>query len=130
MVYHNVVLQHTPLGGYGNETFRARHGYKDEHMHDPPQRRNRDFKPVPYGTYRGIPNYRHSEPYCILKNLKDMSREDHNIGIASGKSFLKGGLLGAIASYLYVAGGPQTSFEMNKLTTLWGPKKFTGGSWR
>ena len=51
---------------YGNEMWRARHGYKENHVHDPPQRMNYDFKPIPYGTARGIPNFRHSEPWFIM----------------------------------------------------------------
>ena len=76
MVYHNHIhYQGAP--GYDNETFRARHGYKDAEAHDPPYRRNRDFKPVPYGSAKGILNYRHSEPFALLKNMKDIPRETH-----------------------------------------------------
>ena len=67
MVFHNSVVQEVSNPAYANETFRARNGYKEAHVHDPAGRRNRDFKPVPYGTFRGIPNYRQSEPYCQLK---------------------------------------------------------------
>ena len=74
MVYHDHVAQPMSNNTYGNETFRARQGYKESHQHDPGLRRNRDFKPVLYGTFRGLPNYRHSEPYCMLKNLKDIPR--------------------------------------------------------
>lgn len=64
MVFHNSVASGVSDPNYGNETFRARNGYKEEHTHDKPYRRSRDFKPVGYGSYRGILNYRHSEAYC------------------------------------------------------------------
>ena len=75
MVFHNAIGQPVSDPNYGNETFRARHGYKEEHTHDPPYRRSRDFKPMTYGSFKGMLNYRHSEPYCLLKNMKDLSRE-------------------------------------------------------
>ena len=64
MVFHNGVHQEISNPSYANETFRAKAGFKEGHVHDAAYRRNRDFKPVPYGSFRGIPNYRHSEPYC------------------------------------------------------------------
>ena len=75
MVFQNAIAQNITEPNYGNETFRARHGYKEEHTHDAPYRRNRDFKPVNYGSFKGMLNYRHSEPFCLLKNMKDLSRE-------------------------------------------------------
>ena len=78
MVYHNSRVQTISDPAYENETFRARHGYKEGHVHDPPFRRNRDFKAVPYGTFRGMPNFRHAEPYALLKNMKDLAYEEHN----------------------------------------------------
>lgn len=72
MVYDNHKIQDVALGDYGNAAWRARHGYKEADTHDPPQRMNYDFKPIPYGTARGIPNYRHSEPFFLLKNLRDL----------------------------------------------------------
>jgi hypothetical protein len=64
-----------PDPDYGNEVFRARHGYKETEVHDPPYRRNLDFKPVGFGTFRGMPNFKHAEPYDLLKNLKDLKTE-------------------------------------------------------
>ena len=56
-------------GNYDNATFRARKGYREQHVHDRPYRRNRDFKPIPYGSYTGFLNFRHSEPFAVLKNI-------------------------------------------------------------
>ena len=64
MVYANTIKQDITDPAYGNEMFRVRHGYKEAHVHDPPYRRNRDFKPVNYGTFRGMPNYKHAEPFA------------------------------------------------------------------
>ena len=78
-INHNYIAGYGGDSDYGSPMFRASHGYKEHHQHDPPMRRNRDFKPVPYGSFRGFINYRHSEPYCLLKNMKDMAREDHSL---------------------------------------------------
>ena len=101
MVYHNAVAQVVSNPAYENETFRAKAGYKETHQHDPAYRRNRDFKPVPYGSFRGMPNYKHSEPYCLLKNMKDLSNEDHHHPIKWIKLGLKGALTGSIFGYLW-----------------------------
>jgi len=130
MVYSNAVHQPISDPNYGNETFRARHGYKEEHAHDAPYRRNRDFKPVGYGSYRGILNFRHSEPYCQLKNMKDIPREEHHILIQWGKSFMKGALVGSVFGYLGFVAGPAGPFEMNKLMAAVGHRQFSGKYWR
>jgi hypothetical protein len=61
--------------------FRATHGYKEEHQHDPPARRNRDFKAVAYGSAKGIPNFKHADPWMLFKNMKDLIHEEENIGV-------------------------------------------------
>jgi hypothetical protein len=85
MVFTNVVRQDISDRNYSNATFRAKQGYKELHTPDAPFRRNRDFRPVPYGSYKGILNFRHSEPYVLLKNLKDLYYEDSNIVIKWAK---------------------------------------------
>jgi len=130
MVYSNGVHQEISDPNYQNATFRARHHYKEEHVHDAPYRRNRDFKPVPYGSYRGILNYRHSEPFCHLKNMKDIPREEHHIIIQWSKSFLKGAVVGSVFGYLAFVAGPAGPFEMNKLLANVGNRQFSGKYWR
>lgn len=115
---------------YANETFRSRHHYKEHHQHDAPYRRSRDFKPVPYGTFRGMPNYKHSEPYCLLKNMKDLANEDHHHPIKWIKQGLKGGLLGSIFGYMYFLGGPTGAFEFQKLQASMGERKFSFRAYR
>ena len=73
-----------------------------------------------------MPNYKHSEPYCLLKNMKDFANEDHHFPTRYTKHFLKGGLLGAIYGMFYAAGGPQGPFEMNKLAAAGGSRPFSG----
>lgn len=126
MVYHNAIAQSVSNPAYGNETWRATHGYKEAHQHDPAYRRNRDFKPVTYGSYIGIPNYKHSEPYCLLKNMKDISREDHHHPIKWAKISLKGAFAGSVFGYLYFIGGPHGPFEMSKLMASTGNRPFSG----
>jgi len=106
MVFHNIKGQDISNLAYGNETFRARHGYKESHVHDPPQRRNYDFKPIVYGHARGIPNYRRSEPFEMLKSIRDIYNEPHNIVITNVKYALKGGFVGALLGYTYFIGAP------------------------
>ena len=130
MVFHNSLFNGPSDPNYGNETFRARHGYKEVAMHDAPYRRNRDFKPVNYGSWKGMLNYRHSEPYMHLKNMKDISRDDHHIVIKASKNALKGGLLGSIFGYLYFIGGNTGPFEMSKLLSSTGNRPFSGQAFR
>ena len=120
MVYHNKVTMHPANPDYGNETWRANKGYKEEHAHDAPYRRNRDFKPVGYGSYRGILNYRHSEPYCLLKNMKDLPREDHHWPTRYAKSIFKGMLIGGLSGFTYWTGSNVGQFEMSKLMAATG----------
>ena len=126
MVYHNSVVQSVSHPDYSNETFRARHGYKEEHVHDPAYRRNRDFKPVPYASFKGMPNYKHSEPYCLLKNMRDMMHEDHQHPVKWSKVALKGALTGSVFGYLWFVGGPHGPFEMNKVMAATGNRPFSG----
>jgi len=72
------------------------------HVHDPPYRRNRDFKPVPYGSFKGMPNFKHAEQFCLLKNLKDIPHENHNLPIKLTKSALFGALSGTILGYAWI----------------------------
>jgi hypothetical protein len=125
MVYHNTITSSVDPN-YSNEMFRSRHHFKELHQHDPPFRRNRDFKPMTYGAYIGIPNFRHSEPYSMLKNIKDLANEEHNHPIKWTKSFLQGALVGGIGGLLWVVGGPQGPFELNKLMASGGNRFFSG----
>ena len=129
-INHNYIAAYGGDENYSSATWRARHGYKESHQHDPPYRRSRDFKPIPYGSFRGIINYRHSEPYCIFKNIKDIQREDHHIGIVMGKAILKGAFLGGLAGYMGVLGGPFAPLEMDKLVAASGSRPWSGRGFR
>lgn len=130
MVFYNAVTQPVSHPAYANEEFRARHGYKEVEAHDPPYRRSRDFKPVPYGSFRGMLNYRHSEPYMLLKNMKDIANEDHQHPIKWSKFALKGAILGGTFGLLKIVGGDQGAFELNKLIAAGGNRNFSGNYWR
>jgi hypothetical protein len=110
--------------------FRARHGYKEAHTPNQPIRRNRDFRAMQYGSARGILNFRHSEPYCLLKNVQDIAREDHNIVIRWTKQALIGALWGAAGGMLYFTGGNTGNFEMNKLMAATGTRNYSGRLFR
>lgn len=81
---------------YQNEVFRARAHYKELHQHNPPQRRNRDFKPVNYGSFKGMLNFKNAEPFSMLKNLRELRDEHHNHPIKWTKVFLFGAIYGVI----------------------------------
>ena len=103
---HNMKAMPISNPDYANETWRAKHGYKEEHTPDPPFKRCRDFKPINHGTFIGIPNFRHSEPFMFMKNIKDVLSEEHNIAISWGKTAAKGFVLGSIFGYTFFVGAP------------------------
>ena len=94
MVYSDTIKYIPPEAAYADETWRQKHGYREMHQHNAPYRRNRDFKPVPYGTFGGMPNYRHAEAFCQMKNAKDMITEAHHFPTVWFKEFLKGAIMG------------------------------------
>ena len=96
MVYTNTVKMQISDQRYEGELWRAKHGYKEIHQHDPPVRRNRDFKPVPWGAAVGMPNYRHSEPFLMLKNIKDLKNENAQHPIKWFKTFMVGSIAGLV----------------------------------
>lgn len=95
---------------YGDEIWRSQHGYKEIYTHDAPFRRNRDFKPVPYGTFGGMPNYRHSEPFCQLKNIKDFVDERQHHPTKWAKTFLFGAFAGVVLGSVWMAFRPINGF--------------------
>jgi len=126
MVYSNVVRQEVPDKSYANEMFRARHGFKEANTPDTSFRKNRDFKAVPYGSAKGILNFRHSEPYCLLKNMKDLVHEDTNIAVKWFKQGCRGALVGGLYGLLSFVGGNTGNFEMNKLMAATGVRPYSG----
>ena len=73
-------------------------------------RRNRDFKATPYGAAIGMPNYRHAEPYLLLKNLPDLRNEDHHHPTVWAKRFIFGAIVGLSVGQLWVFAGPINGF--------------------
>ena len=126
MVYANTVKQPISDPAYSNEVFRVREHYKEVHQHDPPFRRNRDFKPVNYGSFRGILNFKHAEPFADLKNLKDLKNEHHNIAIKWTKAFLFGASAGAVIGYTFFLVKPIQSFAARKLLQASGDRPWSG----
>lgn len=118
------------MGDYGNETWRASHGYKEAHIPDPPARRNRDFKPIRYGAFVGIPLYKDPEPFNLLKHLKDIPHEHHNELVRYPMMAAKGALFGALYGYLFFLGAPTGAFELEKLMAATGSRNFSGRALR
>ena len=119
-------VKYTPQdSSYSNEMWRSKHGYKELHQHAPPMRRNRDFKAMPYGTAAGMPNYRHAEPWCQLKNLSDFVREDNHFPTRFFKIGLLGGAYGLLMGSFWNAIRPQQGFVLQKLMAKAGERDFS-----
>ena len=130
MVYQNTVKYPVPDPAYANENFRAKHHYKEAHQHDAPYRRNRDFKPVNYGSFRGILNYKRAEPFESLKNLKDLNNEHHHHTTKWAKVFLFGASAGAVFGYAWFVIRPFQSFPIRKLLQSSGDRPWSGRYFR
>jgi hypothetical protein len=115
MVYADAVQQVITDPAYDNDVYRARNGYKEKHVHSPPYRRNRDFKPVNYGSFRGILNFKHSEPFALLKNLSALKEEKHHHPIKWFKAFLFGAISGLTIGYSWFILRPFQSMPIRKL---------------
>ena len=130
MVYTNTVKYHIPEPAYSDEIWRQRHGYKEEHQHDAPFRRNRDFKPVPYGTFGGMPNYRHAETFCLTKNIKDLITEHDHFPTRWAKSFLNGAMYGFVLGQAWMFISPGNGFAIQKLMAAIGTREWSGRAFR
>jgi hypothetical protein len=95
---------------YDDDHFRHEHGYKSNSIHAAPFRRNRDFKPVPYGAFGGMPNYRHAEPFALLKNAKDVIYEREQKAIKWAKYFVLGACAGVTFGSMWFAIAPINAF--------------------
>ena len=126
MPYTNTVKQPISDARYADEHWRAHHGYKEVHQHDPPMRRNRDFKPVPWGAAVGMPNYRHSEPFLMLKNLKDLKNESANHPIRWIKQMSFGALVGFCVGQCWTVVSPTNAFALQKLQANVGERDWSG----
>jgi hypothetical protein len=96
-----------------NDTFRSRYGYKEMHVHNAPKRKNKDFKPVLYGDFRGMLNFKLSEPWALFRHGKDLWSEEHQLPIQWFKSFIKGAVVGAYYGVIYNMVKPQNDY-LNK----------------
>jgi hypothetical protein len=99
--YYDSINKGVEDGNYNNPTFRARQHYKEEEVHDPPARRNNDFKPVHSWSAKGMCNYKHAEPFYLLKNLGQFAREENNPGIRWIKRFIEGGLTTSMLGFVF-----------------------------
>ena len=83
-----------------------------------------------YGHFRGMLNFRHSEPYMFLKNMKDLANEDHHHPIEWTKKAIKGAIAGAMLGTMHTIAGDQGAFELNKLVISGGMRDFSGRALR
>ena len=81
---------------------------------------------MPYGTYGGMPNYRHAEPFCQLKNLKDLVNEDHHFPTKYFKLFLAGAFTGIVYGSAWTFIRPMQGFAVQKLMAHVGDREWTG----
>ena len=92
-----------------NETFRARNHYKETHIHNAPKRKNKDFKPVLYGDFVGMLNFKLSEPFAMIRHIKDLFTETHHMPLNWIYNFIKGATLGGFAGIARAALDPTFS---------------------
>ena len=83
-----------PNSVYANESMRARNHYKELHVHNAPPRKNKDFKPMLYGDFRGMLNFKLAEPWGHLRHLPDIFNEEHNFVIRLARRAIEGGTVG------------------------------------
>jgi len=126
MVYTNTIVQPITDAAYSDPVWRAKHGYKEEHQHDNPMRRNRDFKAMPYGTAAGMPNYRHAEPFCQLKNIKDLKNEQHNFMFKYIRTFIFGATVGFVYGAAWTFIRPMSGMAIQKLMLTVGERDWSG----
>jgi len=129
-VYHNTVKYPIPDPRYRDETWRAQHHFKEEHQHDAPLRRSRDFKPVPWGHARGMPNYRHSEPWLNMKNFFGWSEEHHHHPTKWMKRAFFGGVSGFCIGQFWQFVAPINGFAAQKLFASIGERQWSGRLFR
>jgi hypothetical protein len=115
MVFYTAMHQYPADPDYRNPQLRTFAGYKEMEAPMPPQRRNRDFKPLGNGTFRGYPKGRNSVPYNQLRQLRDLTEETHQTPIRWLKMALKGALMGWTVGSALTFMMPQKNFEVQKL---------------
>jgi len=86
----------TTQGIESNESYRLKHGFKELDVHNSPRRKNPDFKPMLYGDFIGMLNFKLSEPWALLRHFPDLINEQHQMPILWIKSIIKGGLVGGL----------------------------------
>ena len=99
-----------PDPAYSNEMWRARHHFKELEQHNPPSRRNRDFKATPYGAAVGMPNYRHATPYLLLKHIVDWKHEEKHHPTKWFKRFVAGAIVGFVTGQVWFFFSPINGF--------------------
>ena len=130
MATKDTMRQPCPDPAYANETWRAKHHFKELDMHIPPVRRNRDFKATPYGAAVGMPNYRHATPYLLLKHMVDWQHEENHHPTKWFKRFVAGAMLGLVVGQVWFFFAPINGFAAQKLLAATGERPFSGVTWR
>ena len=111
-----MIRQDRPLfSTHENESYRAKYGFKELHVHNAPERRNKDFKPALYGHFRGMLNFKHSQPWAIGRHLKDMFEEDHHIPIRYIKEAIRGAFVGLFGGLMVTSHTGFNIFAFKKL---------------
>ena len=77
-----------------------------------------------------MPNYRHAEPFCQLKNAKDIVTEQHHFPTRWAKTFLYGSTVGVILGQAWFFIKPVDAFAMQKLMQSVGERAWSGRLWR
>jgi len=77
-----------------------------------------------------MPNYRHAEPFALLKNMKDFSNEREHLPTRWFKAFLFGAFTGVGFGTMWFAIAPINAFAAQKLFSSVGERAWSGRMFR
>ena len=77
-----------------------------------------------------MPNYRHTSPYLLLKNLADFKHEEKHHPSKWIKSFMYGAVCGLVIGQVWFFFAPINGFAAQKLLASVGERPFSGKAWR
>lgn len=105
-------------GIWNNDSYRVKNHFKELHVHNSPPRKNKDFKPVLYGDFIGMLNFKLSEPFAMLRHTNDLLEERHQLPIQWARAFIKGAFIGGTLYGIYDLFNDAHIFANEKLYLL------------
>lgn len=72
---------------------------------------------------KGLPNYKHSEPFYLTKNMPQFLREENGFVFRWTKRFLEGGFYGTVLGAAWYVFKPQSAHVQNQMELAAGNKE-------